>query len=188
MTSSQTLFALTATAAVAIIAAFTSFSLVQASTHEGPVERGRYLVTTMVCNDCHTPWTLGPNGPAPDMTRMLSGHPADLKLPAAPAGTDAWPIRAAASMTAWSGPWGTSYTANLTPDAETGLGRWTADEFIATLRTGRHQGRGRQLLPPMPYPFIGQLTDDDLRAMFAYLQSIPKVTNKVPEPLPPQKG
>jgi len=91
-------------------------------------------------------------------------------------------------MTAWAGPWGTSYTANLTPDTETGLGRWTADEFIATLRTGRHQGRGRQILPPMPYPFIGQLTDDDLRAMFAYLQSIPKITNKVPEPLPPQKG
>ena len=88
-------------------------------------------------------------------------------------------------MTAWSGPWGTSYTANLTPDRATGLGAWTADEFVAALRTGRHQGRGRQILPPMPWPFISQLTDDDLRAMFAYLMSLPRIANKVPEPLPP---
>lgn len=92
-------------------------------------------------------------------------------------------VRVAATNTAWAGPWGTSFTANLTPDAATGLGRWTVDEFIAALRTGRHQGRGRQILPPMPYPMISQLTDDDLRAVFAYLQSIPAIANKVPEPI-----
>jgi hypothetical protein len=151
-----------------------------------PVERGRYLVNAMMCNDCHTPWSLGPGGPMPDMSRMLSGHPAGLELPAPPAGSAAWPTAASATMTAWSGPWGTSFTANLTPDADTGLGRWTAEEFIAALRTGKHQGRGRQILPPMPFEMIAKLTDADLRAVFAYLQSIPAVRNKVPEPLPPQ--
>jgi mono/diheme cytochrome c family protein len=178
------------TAAAAAATLLASFTLMPRRAPAGdpvdPVARGKYLVTTMVCNDCHTPWTMTANGPGPDMTRMLSGHPADLKLPAPPAATDAWPTIASASMTAWSGPWGISYTANLTPDRETGLGAWTADEFVQTLRTGRHQGRGREILPPMPWPFIGQLTDDDLRAMFAYLQSVPAVKNKVPTPEPPQ--
>jgi len=153
-----------------------------------PVERGQYLVTAMMCNDCHTPWQMTDHGPEPDMSRMLSGHPAALQLPPAPAGNEAWPTVAAATMTAWSGPWGTSFTANLTPDAATGLGRWTKDEFVQALRTGRHQGRGRQILPPMPWAMISKLTDDDLGAIFTYLQSIPPIQNKVPEPLPPQRG
>jgi hypothetical protein len=148
------------------------------------VERGRYLVTAMGCNDCHTPWHLGPDGPAPDMSRMLSGHPADLALPPAPPADEAWPVRVAATNTAWSGPWGTSFTANLTPDPDTGLGSWTAEEFIAALRSGRHQGRGRPILPPMPYAMIRELTDADLRAVFDYLRSIPAIRNAVPEPLP----
>ncbi len=48
------------------------------------VARGKYLVTIMYCTDCHTPWKDGPDGPAPDMTRMLSGHPQDLAMPPAP--------------------------------------------------------------------------------------------------------
>lgn len=175
-------------AAAVIGAAVTTtlaFARSPGGTAASQLQRGGYLVTAMGCNDCHTPWKLGANGPEPDMTRKLSGHPADLQLPAAPAASAAWPVAAAASMTAWSGPWGTSYTANLTPDRATGLGAWTADEFVAALRTGRHQGRGRQILPPMPWPFISQLTDEDLRAMFAYLMSLPPIANKVPEPLPP---
>ncbi len=152
------------------------------------VERGKYLVTVMSCNDCHTPWTMTQNGPGPDMKRMLSGHPADLTLPAPPAISEAWPVAAGATNTAWAGPWGISYTANLTPDRETGLGAWTLEEFTQALRTGRHQGRGRQILPPMPWPLIGQLTDDDMRAVFTYLQSVPAIRNKVPEPQPPQSG
>lgn len=176
------------TATAAIVAVTTAFAVTPRSTASSSIERGRHLVTTMGCNDCHTPWKLGPNGPAPDMTRMLSGHPAGQELPPAPPASAAWPVAVAATNTAWSGPWGTSFTANLTGDPETGLGAWTADEFLAALRTGRHQGRGRQILPPMPYPFISQLTDDELRAMFAFLQSIPKIQNKVPEPLPPPKN
>lgn len=151
-----------------------------------PAERGKYLVTAMGCNDCHTPWAMTAEGPAPDMKRMLSGHPAEMKMPAPPAGSELWPVVVGATNTAWSGPWGISYTANLTPDRATGLGAWTVDEFVQALRTGRHQGRGRQILPPMPWPMISQLTDEDLRAIFAFLQSIPAIANKVPEPQPPQ--
>jgi hypothetical protein len=150
------------------------------------VEHGAYLVRTMACNDCHTPWKVGPKGPEPDMTRALTGHPEDLKLPAPPelpAGP--WAIVAAASMTAWSGPWGISYTANLTPDKETGLGDWTEDMFIKTMRTGLHQGKGRPILPPMPYFIIGALNDNDIRDLFAYLQSLPPVKNRVPAPVDP---
>jgi hypothetical protein len=88
-------------------------------------------------------------------------------------------------MTAWSGPWGTSFTANLTPDEETGLGAWTFEQFRDAIRTGRHQGRGRPILPPMPWFAIKNLTDEDLRSVFAYLQSIPAIRNRVPEPIPP---
>ncbi len=79
----------------------------------------------MGCGDCHTPWKMGANGPEPDMTRMLSGHPESMVLPPAPAPSGPWMASLAATMTAWSGPWGVSYTANLTPDPETGLGKWT---------------------------------------------------------------
>lgn len=151
--------------------------------------RGRYLVTVAGCNDCHTPWKMGANGPEPDMSRMLSGHPQQMVLPPAPVLPDGpWIVTAAATNTAWSGPWGVSYTANLTPDAETGLGKWTLRNFVDTIRTGRHLGRGREILPPMPIPMYKNFTDDDLAAIYTYLQSIPVVTNKVPEPLPPPQA
>lgn len=151
-----------------------------------PVERGRYLVHTSGCHDCHTPWHLGPNGPEPDLSRALSGHPAATKLSPPPASSADWVMHTSPTNTAWAGPWGISYTANLTPDRDTGLGAWTVEEFVAAIRSGRHQGRGREILPPMPWPVYAQMTDDDLRAMFAYLQSIPSIANKVPEPTPPQ--
>ena len=151
-----------------------------------PVARGEYLVRSMGCYDCHTPHVLGPNGPEPDRTRWLAGHPETLELPPAPElPPGPWIVSAAASMTAWSGPWGTSFTANLTPDEETGLGRWTFEQFRDAIRTGRHQGRGRPILPPMPWQAIANMTDDDLAAVFAYLRSIPAISNRVPEPLPP---
>ncbi len=153
-----------------------------------PVERGKYLVTTMGCNDCHTPWKMGAQGPEPDMTRLLSGHPADEKLGPPPAMEGGWMVGGSASMTAWAGPWGISYSANLTPDETTGLGSWTEDMFIQTLRNGKHMGTGRPLLPPMPWMWSGKLSDEDLGAMFAYLQSIPAIKNQVPDPVPPAGG
>lgn len=149
------------------------------------IERGRYLVNTSGCADCHTPLKMGPRGPVPDTTRSFAGHPEGLALPPAPAlPPGPWHVVASATNTAWSGPWGTSFTANLTPDPDTGLGRWTVQDFVQTLRTGRHLGRGRPVLPPMPAAY-GQMRDTDLQAMFAYLQSLPPVRNRVPVPLPP---
>ena len=89
-------------------------------------------------------------------------------------------------LTVWAGPWGVSYAANLTPDKRTGLGAWTADQFIKTMRTGKHLGVGRPLLPPMPMAAIAALTDADLRALFAWLRSIKAIENQVPQPSPPK--
>lgn len=148
--------------------------------------RGKYLITTSGCNDCHTPWHVGPSGPEPDMSRMLSGHPESLVIdepPVLPPGP--WTAAATHTNTAHFGPWGVSFTANLTPDPETGLGKWTLATFTQTIRTGRHLGRGRKILPPMPIPMYRNFTDEDLAAIFMYLQSIPPVKNRVPEPLRP---
>ncbi len=150
------------------------------------VERGRYLTAIAGCADCHTPWRLGAQGPEPDPDRHLSGHPEAMTLPPAPALPEGpWVTLASGSMTAWSGPWGVSFTANLTPDRETGLGAWTEEQFVRTIQTGRHLGTGRQVLPPMPIPAYSNMTEADLRAIYAYLQSIPPIRNRVPEPLPP---
>lgn len=150
----------------------------------GRVERGAYLVRAMGCNDCHTPWKMGPKGPEPDMTRALTGHPEGLKIAAAPKLPQSpWAWMAAETNTAFAGPWGVSFTMNLTSDKETGIGAWTEEQFIATLRTGRHLGKGRPILPPMPWPMIGKLNDEDLKSIYAYLQSLPPVRNKVPAPL-----
>jgi hypothetical protein len=151
------------------------------------VQRGGYLVTAMGCNDCHTPWKLGPKGPEPDMSRALSGHPAEFVMPPPPKHEGPWAWSGAVTNTAFAGPWGVSFTANLTPDVETGLGRWTADTFIAALRTGRHEGKGRPILPPMPYRMIRTLTDEDLSSIFAYLQSLPPIRNRVPAPVDPDE-
>lgn len=148
--------------------------------------RGTYLVTVAGCNDCHTPMKMTAEGPKPDMDRMLSGHPESLVMtpaPTLPAGP--WLMTAAVTNTAFAGPWGVSFTANLTPDRETGLGKWTVRNFSETIRTGRHLGRGREILPPMPIPMYKNFTDSDLAAIFTYLQSIPAVKNRVPEPRPP---
>jgi hypothetical protein len=154
------------------------------------VARGKYLVSIMGCHDCHTPWKVGAKGPEPDMSRALSGHPQELVMPPAPAlGHGPWLWAGAATNTAFAGPWGVSFTANLTPDPETGLGRWTPETFLQALRTGRHEGVGRPILPPMPWPVYRQATDEDLRSIFAYLQALPPIRNKVPQPVdPPAPG
>ena len=123
-----------------------------------PVERGSYLVNTvMTCHNCHTP--MGPNGPQFD--KALSGGLRFNEPPFDVTGS------------------------NLTPDPETGLGKWTVRNFSETIRTGRHLGRGREILPPMPIPMYKNFTDADLAAIFTYLQSIPAVKNRVPDPRPP---
>lgn len=152
-----------------------------------PVERGKQLVLVSGCHDCHTPLEMTPSGPAPDFDRALSGHPAELVMPPAPElPPGPWLVTVAATNTAWAGPWGVSFTANLTPDPETGTGKWSKQNFIDTIRNGRHMGAGRPLLPPMPAAMYAYYSDDDLGAIYEYLRSIPAIKNKVPEPLPPK--
>jgi hypothetical protein len=168
------------------VTVLTASPRVAAADNTTTVARGKYLVNTSGCHDCHTPFKLGPNGPEPDTNRMLSGHPEALAMPPAPTlPAGPWLVTSSATNTAFAGPWGVSFTANLTPDADTGLGQWTLKDFMSTIRTGRHMGRGRPVLPPMPIPVYNNFTDADLEAVYAYLRSVPPIKNRVPEPLAP---
>ena len=154
---------------------------------QSQVERGRMLVIGGGCHDCHTPKKIGPAGPEADMSRMLMGHPQDEKIDA-PFKSDPkspWQIHINDNLTAWSGAWGVSFAANLTPDQNTGLAIWTEQMFLDALKKGRHMGTSRPILPPMPWNWYGQLPDEDLKAIFAYLKSIPAIPNRVPVPLGP---
>jgi hypothetical protein len=152
------------------------------------IQRGKYLVNLGGCNDCHSPKIMTNMGPVPDTTKLLSGQPAGEPLPSFDpkmVTSGSWVLASAKNFTAFVGPWGISFAKNLTPDNETGLGRWTPDLFIKALRSGKDMGVGRPILPPMPWPAIGQLPDEDLKCIFAYLQSLPAISNKVPDPIPP---
>jgi mono/diheme cytochrome c family protein len=152
------------------------------------VQRGERLATFGGCHDCHTPKLMTPKGPELDKSRLLSGYPSHALLPAVPqgiVGPARWGAIAAGDLTAWVGPWGISFAANLTPDV-TGLGGWTEEQFIQTMRTGKHLGVGRAILPPMPWFDVAALTDPDLKALFAYLKSLKPIANRVPQPVPPK--
>ncbi|GAB3549488.1 c-type cytochrome [Spirosoma fluminis] len=157
--------------------------------HQDPmIKRGEYLVTIMGCADCHAPKKLTPQGPAPDMDRFLSGYNS-----AEPLGdydknlvkTGQWVIFNGQN-TAFAGPWGVSFAANLTPDA-TGIGNWSFEQFTNAMRKGKFKGldNSRPLLPPMPWPNYTNMTDADMKAVFAYLKSLRPVNNTVPAHIPP---
>ena len=158
-------------------------------TQQEMVSHGKYLVTTGGCDDCHTPKIYTANGPVPDTSRRLAGFINGTKLPAldtkfvAPGN---W-VATESNFSAWVGPWGISYAANLTPDNETGLGAVSEEIFIQSLREGKWQGIGRPLLPPMPWQGIGQMTDQDLKSIYAYLKTLKPIHNEVPQPVPPDK-
>lgn len=127
----------------------------------GPTaEYGRYLADHVgLCADCHTP--RGGLQQAPDRHRLYAGD-------ATPPG--AFPAN----------------PANLTPDAETGIGRWSEDDFLRTIRTGVNP-RGDHLHPFMPWREYRRMTDDDLRAIYRYLRTLPPIRNPVPRrPAAPQ--
>jgi len=190
-----TLSAAAIVASLAVIVAASASRRVDAPPRPAPLKmtraqqiaRGQYLVTIGGCNDCHTPWIMQPNGkPGPDMSRSLSGHPQQFPI-AEPNQfkSDRWGYAGAATNTAFSGPWGVSFAANLTPDVETGTGIWTFDIFKNTIRNGRHWGVARPLLPPMPWFNYREMTDDDLAAVFAYTRTLTPIRNQVQQPLPP---
>ena len=122
------------------------------------IAHGRYLVTVLGCHDCHTP---GYFYGAPDTARALSG-----------------------SELGWKGPWGISYARNLTPELQTGIGAWSESDIITAVRTGKRPD-GRMLLPPMPWPDLAALTDEDAAAVAKYLKTLRPVTHQVPDIVPP---
>lgn len=155
------------------------------------VAHGKYLVTVGGCYDCHTPKIMTPQGPVDDSSRALSGHPANTPLP--PIDEKAltpgnW-VLLSPDLTAFVGPWGISYPANLTSDSATGIGAWSEETFVKALRTGKHLGleNGRPILPPMPWFNLAKLKDEDLSAIYAFLQSLPPVKNQVPAPVSPEQ-
>jgi len=145
------------------------------------ISRGEYLVRFGGCDDCHTAkvFDAKANMPVPDLARRLAGHPEGAPDPySALAPGDTGVI--GPTFTSFRTGFGVVYTANLTPDLETGTGAWTEENFMATMRTGKHFGNGRPILPPMPWFAMAKLTDEDLRSLFAFMRSLPPVKNKVP--------
>ncbi len=149
-------------------------------------QRGEYLVTVGGCHDCHSPKVFTPQGPVPDEKRLLSGHPSDMKVASyAPEVIKDW-VLFNAHNTAVAGPWGVSFSANITSD-DTGIGLWKEEQFIKAMREGKYKGldNSRPLLPPMPWPNFARMTDEDLKAVFAYLKSTKPIRNVVPAPIVP---
>jgi cytochrome c553 len=137
------------------------------------VDRGKYLVSITGCHDCHSPKS---QGMAPDPARLLSGRPATTKMPSKADGE----IHASLDFTAFYGPWGPTVASNLTPDPATGLpGRgYNEKTFIQAMRTGK-KPNGNAMQPPMPVEVYQNLSDDDLRSIWMFLQTLKPIRNAV---------
>lgn len=164
-----------------------SMAAAPAAGQEGdPVKHGEYLVNALGCHDCHTPFAMAEHGPEPDMTRALWGHPQELVMPEIELPTPPWVWVGSGTNTAFRGPWGVSYAANLT-SSPNGVGNWTEEMFVNTIRQGKRFGTGRPLMPPMPWPAYRNLNDEDLKAIFAYLKTTTPSDNRPPDWQPPQQ-
>ena len=143
---------------VAILATSTLVTAQPEATADASVARGRYLVTIMACNECHSP---GSFYVTTDSSRFLAG-----------------------SEMGWAGPWGIAYAANLTPDSLTGLAKWKLEDIANAIRTGNRPD-GRQLTTAMPWLNYSHLTDGDALAIARYLKTLKPVKHAVPPPLKP---
>lgn len=154
------------------------------------IERGKQLVALGGCGKCHTPKVNTGFGMKPVADRFLSGYPEGEPLPDFPykdlMDPDMEKVFYTTDGTIWVGRWGVSFSANITPDPETGIGNWTDKQFIDTFRTGTHIGQGRALFPPMPVNVYSKLSHEELRSIFLYLWTIKPVKNKVPAPIYPE--
>ncbi len=151
------------------------------------VQWGQHLVMVGGCGHCHTPKKMTPQGPEDDSSLLLSGHPASMPPPDVDfKSMQSKGLTVTQTLTAWVGPWGISYGANLTPH-QSGLGGWTEQQFVYAIRNGKYKGlpNSRPILPPMPWDSMRFMTDDELKAIFAYLQSIKPIDNVVPQAQPP---
>lgn len=153
---------------------------------QGIIEKGRYLVEIMGCADCHAPKKMTAQGPIPDPDLGLSGHPAKIPMGKV-VKTQDWVLFHPMNTIA-VGPWGASFSANLTPDA-TGIGSWSEEQFIIAMTEGKSKGirTARPLLPPMPWQNYVHMKKEDLSAIFAYLKSCKPIENLVPQPISPDK-
>ncbi|MDZ7625955.1 MAG: diheme cytochrome c-553 [Ignavibacteriaceae bacterium] len=160
-------------------------------TQQEMVALGKYIVSTSGCDDCHTPKIFTEDRSRFRHHQITFGLSSKMNLSRAidiyDLGPNKWAANEKMSLAAWVGPWGISFASNLTPDNATGLGTVTEEMFIKTLREGKLKGVGRPLLPPMPWHVYGQKTDEDLKAIYAYLMSIKPINNMVPQPSPPDK-
>ncbi len=159
-----------------------------ATTGDKRIDRGKELVMEGNCDYCHTPMIETEEGPVPDVKRRLSGHPQDEEIPRLPDAEIDSPewieFLGTLDTTEWAGPWGIVFSKNITPDPGTGIGKWNEEIFIETMRSGKHIDLKRGILPPMPWQDYAKLSDDDLKAIFAYLMTLPPVKNAVPKPVP----
>ena len=150
-----------------------------------PEARGEYLVTIMGCHDCHSPKQTGPQGQVMIPDRLLSGYPAARAVQKADIDEvkSGW-ILFNEDLTLAVGPWGVSFSGNLTSD-QTGIGNWTEENFKRALKEGKYKGLpgSRMLLPPMPWQNFLSISDDDVKAIYAFLKSTKPVSNVVPFPL-----
>lgn len=154
---------------------------------ESQIAWGEHLVTIGGCSDCHTPKVMTPMGPADDTTLFLSGHPQAMPAPDVDRKQmESKGLVVTATFTSWIGPWGITYSANLTPD-ETGLGTWTEDQFIYAIKNSVSKGLpgARPLLPPMSMMPPKFMSEDELKAVFAYLRTVKPVKNISVQPTPP---
>jgi len=176
------------TATVAVVACTTSAAknekVTAAVTQDSLIRRGSYLVTTMVCDDCHSPKQMGPHGPELVPGRRLSGYNSANPVPQIDTNQvkKGW-ILFGPDLTLAVGPWGASFAANLTSDS-TGIGAWKEEQFLTAIRHGKLKGLdgNRGILPPMPWENFSKASDEDLKAIFAFLKSTKPVHNIVPAP------
>ena len=158
-----------------------------AISNDSLIKRGNYLVSSIGCDDCHSPKIMGPKGPQLDIDHRFSGYPADRPIAKVDGATakSGW-LLFGGDLTSSVGPWGMSFAANISSDS-TGIGNWTEAQFLTAIRKGKSKGieSNRDLLPPMPWQNFSHLSDDDLRAIFAYLKSTKPVHNVVPAPKAP---
>ncbi|AXE20575.1 diheme cytochrome c-553 [Runella rosea] len=162
---------------------------VAVKSEEAIIKRGEYLVGIMGCQDCHSPKRMGAKGPEIIPELHLSGHPADQPIGKVvpEALKNGWMLFGP-DGTASVGPWGVSFSANLTSDA-TGIGTWSYEQFKTALTQGKSKGlaTARPLLPPMPWVNYTNMAEEDIEAVFKYLKSTKPVKNAVPAPIPPDK-
>ena len=149
------------------------------------IEIGQAIIEGWNCSFCHSPQIKGPEGkPIADPNRFMSGHPADEKIPAVPdmvlTSPEWMEFLDNLDSTAWATDNLVVFSANLTPDDETGIGSWTETEFVETLREGRHRGIERRIKYPMPWQELSELSDEELLSVYEYLMTLQPVSNEVP--------